>query len=82
MKVHYELAPSLPAFNNAVLTIGTFDGVHKGHQKILQQLRETANQVNGETVIITFHPHPRKIVSSVPGDVKLLTTLQEKISLL
>jgi len=62
MKVHYELAPSLPAFNNAVLTIGTFDGVHKGHQKILQQLRETASQVNGETVIITFHPHPRKIV--------------------
>jgi riboflavin kinase/FMN adenylyltransferase len=82
MKVHYELAPSLPTFNNAVLTIGTFDGVHKGHQKILEQLKETASQVNGETVIITFHPHPRKIVSSVPGDVKLLTTLQEKINLL
>jgi riboflavin kinase/FMN adenylyltransferase len=82
MKVHYELAPSLPAFRNAVLTIGTFDGVHKGHQKIIQQLKETAIAVNGETVIITFHPHPRKIVSSVPGDVKLLTTLQEKISLL
>ncbi|MCE2825455.1 MAG: adenylyltransferase/cytidyltransferase family protein, partial [Sediminibacterium sp.] len=75
MKVHYELAPSLPAFRNAVLTIGTFDGVHKGHQKIIQQLKETATAVNGETVIITFHPHPRKIVSSVPGDVKLLTTL-------
>ncbi|NDE76727.1 MAG: hypothetical protein EB039_11805 [Proteobacteria bacterium] len=69
MKVHYELAPSLPAFRNAVLTIGTFDGVHKGHQKIIQQLKETATAVNGETVIITFHPHPRKIVSSVPGDV-------------
>ena len=82
MKVHYELAPSLPAFRNAVLTIGTFDGVHKGHQKIIQQLKETATAVSGETVIITFHPHPRKIVSSVPGDVKLLTTLQEKISLL
>ena len=82
MKVHYELAPSLPAFRNAVLTIGTFDGVHKGHQKIIQQLKETAAAVHGETVIITFHPHPRKIVSSVPGDVKLLTTLQEKISLL
>jgi len=82
MKVHYELAPSLPAFRNAVLTIGTFDGVHKGHQKIIEQLKETATAVNGETVIITFHPHPRKIVSSVPGDVKLLTTLQEKISLL
>ncbi|MFM6968887.1 MAG: bifunctional riboflavin kinase/FAD synthetase [Sediminibacterium sp.] len=82
MKVHYELAPSLPAFRNAVITIGTFDGVHKGHQKIIQQLKETATAVSGETVIITFHPHPRKIVSSVPGDVKLLTTLQEKISLL
>lgn len=82
MKVHYELASSLPAFTNAVVTIGTFDGVHLGHQQIISQLKEQAAAVEGETVIITFHPHPRKIISSVPGDVKLLTTLDEKISLL
>lgn len=82
MKVHRELAGSLPEFRNAVITIGTFDGVHKGHQKVLAQLKEEAVRINGETVIITFHPHPRKIVSSVPGDIKLLNTLSEKKLLL
>jgi riboflavin kinase/FMN adenylyltransferase len=82
MKVHRELAGSLPEFRNAVVTIGTFDGVHKGHQQILSQLKEEAEKIGGETVIITFHPHPRKIVSSVPGDVRLLNTLAEKTILL
>ncbi len=82
MKVHRELAPSLPNFNHAVITIGTFDGVHQGHQQILAQMKAEADRVNGETVIITFHPHPRKIVSSVPGDIKLINTLDEKILLL
>ena len=82
MKVHRELAGSLPGFRKAVVTIGTFDGVHLGHRKIINQLKEEAARTGGETVLITFHPHPRKIVSSVPGDVKLLSTLQEKINLL
>lgn len=82
MRVHRELAGSLPEFRKAVVTIGTFDGVHQGHRKIIAQLKEEAARIGGETVIITFHPHPRKIVSSVPGDVKLLTTLSEKILLL
>ena len=82
MKVHHELVGALPKFRNAVVTIGTFDGVHKGHQQIIAQLKEEAKKNNGETVIITFNPHPRKIVSSVPGDVKLLSTLTEKIKLL
>ncbi len=82
MKVHRELAGSLPDFTKAVLTIGTFDGVHLGHKKIIAQLKEEAALIGGETVIITFHPHPRKIISSVPGDIRLLTTLDEKIDLL
>ena len=82
MRVHRELAGSLPEFRKAVVTIGTFDGVHQGHRKIIAQMKEEAARIGGETVIITFHPHPRKIVSSVPGDVKLLTTLSEKIVLL
>lgn len=81
MQVHTNLL-DLPNFKNAVVTIGTFDGVHLGHQSILQKLKVVANEVNGETVIISFHPHPRKIISSVPGDIKLLNTLQEKIELL
>ncbi len=82
MKVHRELAGSLPEFKKAVVTIGTFDGVHLGHRQIIAQMKEEAERIGGETVIITFHPHPRKIVSSVPGDIKLLSTLNEKIHLL
>lgn len=82
MKVHRELAGSLPEFNKSVVTIGTFDGVHLGHKRIIALLKEVAAGIGGETVIITFHPHPRKIISSVPGDIKLLNTLEEKISLL
>ncbi|WP_298710500.1 bifunctional riboflavin kinase/FAD synthetase [Chitinophaga sp.] len=80
MQVHRDLK-KLPAFRNAVITIGTFDGVHTGHQHILQQLQEAAHACNGETVIITFDPHPREVLA---GDktVRLLTTLEEKISLL
>jgi riboflavin kinase/FMN adenylyltransferase len=82
MKVHRELAASLPEFKRAVVTIGTFDGVHLGHRQIIAQMKEEAARIDGETVIITFHPHPRKIISSVPGDIKLLNTLSEKIILL
>lgn len=82
IKVHRDGPGSLPAFNKAVVTIGTFDGVHLGHRQILAQMRQEATRIGGETVIITFHPHPRKIISSVPGDIRLLNTLDEKIKLL
>ena len=81
MMVHRSLE-NLPAFKNAVITTGTFDGVHLGHQQIITQLKNEASKVNGETVIITFHPHPRKIISSIPSDIRLLNTLDEKIELL
>lgn len=80
MQVHYDIN-NLPKFKNAVVTIGTFDGVHTGHKKIIEQLKTEATLVNGETVVITFHPHPRNIVGDTTG-VKLLTTLEEKIELL
>lgn len=80
MKIHYELQ-NLPIFHNAVITIGTFDGVHNGHKKILEQLKQEAKLINGETVVVTFHPHPRNIVGDTTG-VKLITTLAEKIKLL
>ena len=80
MKIHYDL-DKLPLFTKAVITIGTFDGVHLGHKKILHQLKEEAREINGESVVITFHPHPRNIVGDTSG-VPLLTTLDEKIELL
>ncbi|MCX8020406.1 MAG: bifunctional riboflavin kinase/FAD synthetase [Chitinophagaceae bacterium] len=81
MQVHYH-PDNLPAFRNPVITIGTFDGVHLGHRQVLTQLTEEARRVNGESVIITFQPHPRKIVSPAMHDIRLINTLEEKISLL
>jgi riboflavin kinase/FMN adenylyltransferase len=81
MKVHYNLK-ELPPFNKGIITTGAFDGVHKGHQQIIGRMKDIANQTGGETIIITFHPHPRKVTSSVPGEIKQLTSLQERIQLL
>lgn len=81
MRVYRDLE-KLPLFRNAVITIGTFDGVHSGHCQIIAQLKEEAKRINGETVIITFDPHPRKIIAKAHGEVRLLTTLDERIELL
>jgi riboflavin kinase / FMN adenylyltransferase len=78
MKIHDYTQP-LPAFHKAVITIGTFDGVHRGHIQILESLKKEADRIEGETVVITFHPHPRKIVSHQP--LQLINTLAEKIFL-
>ncbi len=67
---------------NAVVTSGTFDGVHLGHQKILNRLKEVASENKGETVVITFYPHPRSVISPDNKVVNLLSTLDEKIELL
>jgi riboflavin kinase/FMN adenylyltransferase len=81
IQVHRDLE-HLPHFKNAVVTIGTFDGVHVGHQQIIKLLKREASVIDGETVIITFHPHPRKVVSNGKSEIKILNTLQEKIELL
>ena len=78
----YNDIEQLPDFRNAVITVGTFDGVHTGHQQIIHLMTEEAAEINGETVIITFHPHPRKIISTGQTPLFLLNTLEEKISLL
>ncbi len=81
MQIHRDIN-QLPEFNNAVITIGTFDGVHLGHRQIIDSLKQEAGKANGESVIITFHPHPRKVVSSVITGVRLINTLPERIELL
>jgi len=81
MTVHTDIN-NLPAFNKAVVTIGTFDGVHKGHQQILQLMLDEAKAINGETVIITFHPHPRQVIAANQSELFLLNSLEEKIVLL
>jgi len=81
MKVHYNIK-QLPTFRNAVITIGTFDGLHNGHKKVIALMQTEAKKVNGETVIITFNPHPRQIIAKEKKPLYLLNTLQEKINLL
>ncbi len=69
----------LTTIKNAVLTIGTFDGVHIGHQKILQKLQEEAYKIDGETVLFTFYPHPRMVLNPTNHGLKLIQTQEEKI---
>lgn len=78
-----KLYTSLDQFKarKPVVTIGTFDGVHLGHQKVILRLQEFAKLHDGETVIFTFHTHPRLITSPNENNLRLLTTLNEKIKL-
>ncbi|GAL85084.1 riboflavin biosynthesis protein RibF [Sporocytophaga myxococcoides] len=80
MKV-YNSFDEFTRLPNAIVTIGTFDGVHLGHRKILSRLKETSNEEKGESVVITFWPHPRKVLQGADS-FKLLLTLEEKIELI
>lgn len=64
---------------NPVVTIGTFDGVHLGHRKVIDQLNQIAATVEGESVLFTFYPHPRLILFENEKNLRLITTLDEKI---
>jgi len=78
-----EIHNGLEHFNagKPVITIGTFDGVHLGHRQVISRLKEIADSVNGESVIFTFYPHPRLVVSPEEDTLRLLTTREEKIDL-
>ncbi len=73
---------ALPVFRNAVVTIGSFDGVHRGHQRILKRIRRLAMQYEGESVVVTFDPHPRQVLSPSDDSLQLLTTTEEKLDYL
>lgn len=67
---------------NPVVTTGTFDGVHLGHQKIISRIKDVAKNENGETVLLTFYPHPRMVLFPDDNELKLINTQEEKIKLL
>ncbi len=76
---------SIEAYENtgrAAVTIGTFDGVHSGHQVIINQLKNAAKKINGESVLLTFFPHPRMVLYPDDNDLRLLNTINERIKLL
>lgn len=70
---------SIDHIPNPVLTIGTFDGVHIGHQKIIDQLNAEAKKIGGESVLFTFYPHPRMILNPDSHGLKLIQTQEEKL---
>ncbi len=80
MKV-YKGIEKFKKLPNAVVTSGTFDGVHIGHQKILARLKNIAETTKGETVLITYWPHPRLVLGN-DNSIKLITAFEEKINLL
>ena len=80
MQVHYGIS-SYKNIKNPVITVGTFDGVHFGHQKIISRLCKIANTINGESILLTFDPHPRSVLFKNQS-IKLINTLDEKINLL
>lgn len=71
----------IPKFQDTVLTIGTYDGVHFGHQQILRRVIETAKTLGSKSILMTFHPHPR-LVLQPNHPVKLITTFEEKMEIL
>ena len=78
----YKSIDAFKAIDNAVVTIGTFDGVHVGHQKLIQRLDEIALQSHGEVVLLTFFPHPRMVLHPENHGLQLLNTMDEKMKLL
>ena len=78
----YNSIDNFPGSANAVVTIGTFDGVHIGHQQIIRNLRKLAAETHGETVLLTFFPHPRMVLQPDDNDLKLITTMVEREELL
>jgi riboflavin kinase / FMN adenylyltransferase len=81
MRIYHSI-DDFTKLNYAVVTSGTFDGVHLGHQKIISRLKEVAEKSKGETVVITFWPHPRLILKPEDNTLKLLNTFEEKAELL
>jgi len=79
VKIFQDLT-AINSIPNPVLTIGTFDGVHVGHQKILQQVKKEAEKIGGESVLFTFFPHPRMVLYPDSHGLKLLQTQEEKMA--
>lgn len=80
MKIFRDPA-SLPALERPVVTIGTFDGVHLGHRALIARVRDLARACDGTAVLVTFHPHPRRVIRP-DAEIRLLQTLDEKLAAL
>jgi riboflavin kinase/FMN adenylyltransferase len=74
----FKSLDSLPSFDGSVVTIGSFDGVHFGHKKLIQRVISFARELKKEDIVVTFHPHPRNVIYPKDDSLKLLNTIEEK----
>lgn len=81
MRIYHHI-DEFTRLENAVVTIGTFDGVHTGHRKIIADLKQLAADTGGETVLLTFFPHPRMILHPEDESIKMINTIGEKAEML
>jgi len=81
MEIIKDIDSLKKSYPNTVLTIGNYDGVHLGHQKILSMVGKKAEEIGGTSMVMTFDPHPVKVIAP-EKNVKLLTTPEEKARLI
>ncbi len=81
MNIYYSIG-DFPSHKDTIVTIGTFDGVHRGHQKIINRLNKIANREGLESVVLTFNPHPRHVIYPDDQKLRLIHTIEEKIEVL
>jgi riboflavin kinase/FMN adenylyltransferase len=81
VKVYHSIE-AFKGIKNSAVTTGTFDGVHSGHQAIINQLKNAAQKINGESILLTFFPHPRMVLYPDDNELRLLNTINERIELL
>lgn len=81
MKIFQDIA-SLPALKHPVVTVGTFDGVHLGHQQIFRRMKEEAEKLGGETVVVTFYPHPRLVIHPDSKNLKFINSQDKKLEII
>lgn len=82
MRIFYDLEEIKGQIRNGAVTVGSFDGVHAGHRVILDKLKDAASVSGGESVVVTFNPHPRQVLHPEDKSLKLLNSLEEKLYLL
>jgi riboflavin kinase/FMN adenylyltransferase len=81
MKIYHDITEFEPVAY-PVVTVGTFDGVHRGHQEIFRKMKETASVKGGETVVVTFHPHPRLVIHPDSKNLQFINTQEKKYKLI
>ena len=78
----YRSIDAYEKIGRTAVTIGTYDGVHTGHQVVIKQLKNAAKKINGESVLLTFFPHPRMVLYPEDNELRLLNTIDERIEML